>query len=243
MLDKIANMPELIRPSTVLPAVRTQFVVRTEDRVDLVGEIARPIGAATGSILMLHPLPTAGGMMDSHVFKKASNRLPAMAGINVVRFNTRGTTSEAGTSTGRFDNATSERFDVEAMISYCFDELKLENLWIVGWSFGTDLAIKFARDKRHKGLILLSPPLRFSTPEDLHWWSEDARPVIALIPEYDDYLKPEEAKIRFAPLKQISLIDVKDAKHLWVGEPAVHRVLSEITKVIAPERLPLAEEF
>ncbi len=236
-------MPELIRPSTVLPAVRTPFIVRTEDGIDLVGEIARPIEKSTGAILALHPLPTAGGMMDSHVYKKAANRLPAMAGINVVRFNTRGTTSEAGTSSGQFDNAVSEHFDVEAMIHYCFDELKLENLWVVGWSFGTDLAIKFARDKRIKGLILLSPPLRFSTDEDLKWWSTDGRPVIALVPEHDEYLKPDAAIERFAPLKQISIIAVEDAKHLWVGEPAVYRVLSEITKVIAPDYLPLPEEF
>ena len=236
-------MPELIRPSTVLPAVRTPFVVRTEDGIDLVGEIARPIKTSTGSILMLHPLPTAGGMMDSHVFKKASNRLPAMAGINVVRFNTRGTTSEAGTSTGHFDNAVSERFDVEAMINYCFDELKLENLWVVGWSFGTDLALKFAHDKRVKGLILLSPPLRYSTEEDLQWWNNDGRPVIALVPEHDEFLKPDAAVEQFTPLKQISIIPVADAKHLWVGEPSVVRVLSEITKVIAPDHLPLPEEF
>ena len=125
-------MSELIRPSTVLPAVRTPFVVRTEDGIDLVGEVARTLDEAAGTILMLHPLPTAGGMMDSHVYKKAANRLPAMAGINVVRFNTRGTTSEAGTSSGHFDNAVSERFDVEAMINYCFDELKVEKLWVAG---------------------------------------------------------------------------------------------------------------
>jgi alpha/beta superfamily hydrolase len=182
-------------------------------------------------------------MMDSHVYKKASNRLPAMTGINVIRFNTRGTTSEAGTSTGRFDDAVSERFDVEAMINYCFGELKLENLWVVGWSFGTDLALKFARDKRVKGLILLSPPLRYSTEDDLKWWSTDGRRVIALVPEHDEYLKPDEAVKRFAPLAQISIIAVEDAKHLWVGEPAVYRVLSEITKVIAPDHLPLPEEF
>lgn len=236
-------MSELIRPSTVLPAVRTPFVVRTEDGIDLVGEVARTLDAPSGSILMLHPLPTAGGMMDSHVYKKAANRLPAMAGINVIRFNTRGTTSDAGTSTGHFDDAVSERLDVEAMIKYCSDELKVENLWIVGWSFGTDLALKFARDKRVKGLILLSPPIRYSTEDDLKWWGSDGRPVIALVPEHDDYLKPAEAIKRFAALKQITIIPVEDAKHLWVGEPAVYRVLSEITKVIAPSRLPLPEEY
>ena len=236
-------MADIIRPSTVLPATRSQFTVHTEDGVDLIGEIARPLGEVTGSILCLHPLPTAGGMMDSHVFKKASNRLPAMAGINVVRFNTRGTSSEQGTSTGTFDAGGAEGFDVSAMLRYCIDELKLPNLWIVGWSFGTDLALRHARDKRHKGLILLSPPLRWTDDDDLKFWNEDGRPVIGLIPEFDDYLKPAEAKVRFAPLKQFQLVAVEEAKHLWVGEPAVYSVLTEIVKIIAPSRLPLPTEF
>ena len=56
-------------------------------------------------------------MMDSHIYKKAANRLPSMAGIEVIRFNTRGTTSEAGTSEGVFDNGESEKLDVEAAIN------------------------------------------------------------------------------------------------------------------------------
>ena len=235
-------MSEVIRPSTVLAALRTPFTVRTEDGIDLIGEVARPIGQSVGAILCLHPLPTAGGMMDSHVFKKAANRLPAMAGITVVRFNTRGTESEQGKSGGTFDAGGAEGLDVAAMIDYCVDELKLENIWVVGWSFGTDLALRHARDPRIKGLILLSPPLRWTDEKDLKFWSNDGRPVIALIPEHDDYLKPDAAITRFALLQQCQLIPVEDAKHLWVGEPAVYRVLTEIVRVLAPERLPLPEE-
>jgi len=236
-------MLQPVRPSTVLPAHRSAFTVTTADGQTLIGEVSVPLENYTGAILCLHPLPTAGGMMDSHVYKKAANRLPAMAGIEVIRFNTRGTSSEAGTSTGEFDNGNSEKFDVEAMMSYCLDTLNLENLWVVGWSFGTDLALRHAKDPRVKGLILLSPPLRTSDVSDLQYWANDGRPVIALVPEHDDYLKPAEAKIRFAPFAQIEIIPVDDAKHLWVGEPAVHRVLSEITKIIAPERLPLPTEI
>ena len=232
-------MLQPVRPSTILPAQRTPFTVTTSDGETLIGEVAAPISGYTGAILCLHPLPTAGGMMDSHIFKKAANRLPAMSGIEVIRFNTRGTTSEAGTSTGAFDNGGAEGFDVEAMMSYCLDTLKLENLWVVGWSFGTDLALRHAKDPRVKGLILLSPPLRTSEVSDMQYWAKDGRPVIALVPEFDDYLKPPEAKIRFAPLTQIEIIAVDGAKHLWVGEPSVNRVLSEITKILAPERLPL----
>ena len=236
-------MLQPVRPSTILPAQRTAFTVTTSDAQTLIGEVAAPISGYTGAMLCLHPLPTAGGMMDSHIYKKAANRLPAMSGIEVIRFNTRGTTSEAGTSTGVFDNGGAERFDVEAMMTYCLDTLKLENLWVVGWSFGTDLALRHARDPRVKGLILLSPPLRTSEVSDMQFWAADGRPVIALVPEHDDYLKPAEAKIRFAPLTQMEIIAVDDAKHLWVGEPSVYRVLSEITKVIAPERLPLPLEI
>ena len=236
-------MSQPVRPSTILPAHRTAFTVTTSDGETLIGEVAAPLSGYNGAILCLHPLPTAGGMMDSHIYKKAANRLPAMSGIEVIRFNTRGTTSEAGTSSGEFDNGGAERFDVEAMMSYCLDKLKLENLWVVGWSFGTDLALRHAKDPRVKGLILLSPPLRTSQVSDMQYWAADGRPVIALVPEHDDYLKPAEARIRFAPLTQMEIIAVADAKHLWVGEPSVYRVLSEITKVIAPDCLPLPTEI
>jgi len=236
-------MLQPVRPSTILPAQRTPFTVTTSDGETLIGEVAAPLNSYTGAILCLHPLPTAGGMMDSHIYKKAANRLPTMSGIEVIRFNTRGTSSEAGTSTGVFDNGGAEGFDVEAMMSYCLDTLKLENLWVVGWSFGTDLALRHAKDPKVKGLILLSPPLRTSEVSDMQYWAKDGRPVIALVPEFDDYLKPPEAKIRFAPLTQIEIIAVDGAKHLWVGEPSVNRVLSEITKILAPERLPLPVEI
>jgi len=236
-------MAEIIRPSTVLPALRTPFHVLTSDGVDLIGEVASPLGQSKGAILTLHPLPTAGGMMDSHVYKKASNRLPAMAGITVVRFNTRGTSSEAGTSSGAFDNGGAEGLDVQAMINYCFDVLGLENLWIVGWSFGTDLALRHAKDSRHQGLILLSPPLRTTTNEELLYWNSDPRPITALVPQHDDYLKPDAARERFAIVPKLRIIPVDDAKHLWLGEPAVHRVLSEINTIVTGDTSPLPLEY
>ena len=236
-------MSEPIRPSTILPALRTPFTVVTEDGETLIGEVSAPLSNPTSAILCCHPNPTGGGMMDSHIYKKASNRLPAMAGITVVRFNTRGTTSEAGTSTGSYDNGRAEKYDVEAMIRYCFETLKVAQLWVVGWSFGTSIAISHARDPRIKGLILLSPTLLDIVDGDLEFWAADGRPITALIPEHDDYLKPDQAKVRFSVIPQIDLIPVDGAKHLWVGEPYVHRVLSEITRLVAPLRLPLPTEI
>ena len=235
-------MPELIRPSTILPALRTSITIKTSDGLNLIGEVASPEGEITGSLLMLHPNPSGGGMMDSHIYKKAANRLPAMAGIQIIRFNTRGTSSEAGKSEGEFDQGISEKLDVLAAIDYCFDQLKVKDLYVIGWSFGTELALKYAHDKRIKELILLSPPMIATDDEDLVFWKEDGRPITALIPEHDDYLKPAQAKIRFSDLPNLKQIDVKGAKHLWVGEPLVYLVLSEIVKVIVPSRFPLPTE-
>lgn len=243
-MTKLTAMAELIRPSTVLPAIRKPISFRTSDGLTLIGEVATPeSGDLSLGMLCLHPLPTHGGMMDSHIYKKAANRLPALAGINVVRFNTRGTQSEQGKSEGEFGHGITEEHDVHAAINYCFDVLGIEKLWVVGWSFGTDLALKFAKDNRVQGLILLSPPLRFSQESDLEFWAQDGRKITALVPEFDDFLKPDTARVKFAKIPQIELIAVKDAKHLWVGEPFVHRVLSEIVKELNPVKLPLPTEI
>jgi hypothetical protein len=89
----------------------------------------------------------------------------------------------------------------------------------------------------------LSPTLLDIVAGDLEFWATDGRPITALIPEHDDYLKPAEAKVRVAVIPQINVIAVDGAKHLWVGEPMVHRVLTEITRVVAPARLPLPTEI
>ena len=236
-------MPELIRPSTILPANRSVISIKTSDGLNLIGEVATPLGEITGSLLMLHPNPSGGGMMDSHIYKKAANRLPAMAGVQIIRFNTRGTMSEAGKSEGEYDHGKSEKLDVLAALDYCFDQLKIKDLHVIGWSFGTELALQYARDERIKELILLSPPMLSTTDENLDFWIKDGRVITALIPEFDDYLKPDTARLKFSRVKNLKQIDVAGAKHLWVGEPMVHLVLSEIVKVIAPNRLPLPQEI
>ena len=78
-----------------------------------VAELALPEGRdPVATLVTLHPLPTAGGFMDSHIFRKAAGRLPALADLAVLRFNTRGTTSQRGTSEGAFDGGRAEAFIV-----------------------------------------------------------------------------------------------------------------------------------
>jgi alpha/beta superfamily hydrolase len=227
-----------IKAGTVLPARRTPITLTTQDGLRLIGELALPEGGDPAATLVcLHPLPTHGGMMDSHVYRKAASRLPALAGVAVLRFNTRGTTSEQGTSEGEFGAGETERYDVAAAVKYAVDA-GLPNIWLLGWSFGTELALKWGLLPGIRGGILLSPPLRRATDADLEHWAASGRPLTALVPEFDDYLRPDEARKRFAQVPQAAVIGVAGAKHLWVGENNVRIVLNEIVRVVNPAALP-----
>ncbi|MFB4306347.1 alpha/beta hydrolase [Actinomadura sp. GTD37] len=232
-----------IRAASVLPARREEITLHTSDGLELVGELALPPERPpVATLVCLHPLPTAEGMMDSHVLRKASYRLPALADVAVLRFNTRGTASARGTSEGEFGEGETERFDVAAALEYT-EYHDLPRPWLLGWSFGTELALKWGRDPLVEGAILLSPPLKRAGDADLDAWAADGRPVVALVPEFDDYLRPAEARERFKRVPQAEVVAVDNAKHLWVGEPYVRTVLNEIVKRVAPAAYPLPTEW
>lgn len=232
----------LIRANSVLPARRTPLRLETADGLHLVGELAVPLDREpVATLVCLHPLPTHGGMMDSHLYRKASFRLPALAGVAVLRFNTRGTWSQQGTSEGAFDSARGERFDVAAAIEHAEFE-DLPNIWVVGWSFGTDLALMYGLEPGVTGAILLSPPLRFSRPEHLQAWADDGRALSAFVPEHDDYLQPPAARERFAVVPQAEVVGFEGSRHLWVGD--AERVLDAIIARVAPGvATPLPREW
>ena len=230
-----------IRANTVLPAEREAVTLHTADGLSLVGELARPAGRPpVATLVLLHPLPTAGGMMDSHLFRKMANRLPALADLAVLRFNTRGTASDQGRSEGTFDDGEAERLDVAAAL----DRVEYDDLpapWLVGWSFGTDLALRYGCDPSVVGAVLISPPLKFSGEADLRAWADSGKPLVAIVPELDDYLRPDEARERFAVVPQAEVIAVPRAKHLFVG--FTETVLDAVVAAVHPEKSPLPREW
>jgi Predicted hydrolase of the alpha/beta superfamily len=233
------DVPLEIRAGVELPAVREEIELRTADGLTLVGELATPIDRPpVATLVTLHPLPTAGGFMDSHILRKAAARLPALADLAVLRFNTRGTTSPRGTSDGEFDEGIAERADVAAAMDFVAQR-ELPNPWLVGWSFGTELALKYGLEHGIAGAVLLSPPLHRTSEEELRRWNASHAPIVALIPEHDDFLKPDAAAERFAVLPRLRRIDVAGGKHLWVGEAQTRRVLEEIVAAVNPSALPL----
>ncbi|MGO3319801.1 MAG: alpha/beta hydrolase [Microbacterium gubbeenense] len=232
-----------IRGAAVLPGRREDVELRTDDGLTLVGELALPLDRdPVATLVTLHPLPTHGGFMDSHIIRKAAARLPALADLAVLRFNTRGTSSPRGTSDGSFGEGIEERADVAAAVQFVADR-GLPVPWLLGWSFGTELALKYGSEHDIAGAILLSPPLHRATDAEVAAWAAAEVPLVVVVPEFDDYLRPDEARERFSSVPDAQLIAVEGGKHLWVGEKQTTRVLDEIVRAVYPAALPLPTEW
>lgn len=228
-----------IRGGTELPALRENIELHTSDGLTLVGELAVPDDTPpVATIIALHPLPTHGGFMDSHVIRKAAARLPALAGLAVLRFNFRGVSSPRGTSEGEFGEGITEQHDLAAAMDLVA-ERGLPNPWLVGWSFGTEVTLKYGLRHPVDGAILLSPPLHRATEDEVAAWAGSGKRLVAIVPELDDYLRPAEARERFAAVPELDLVAVEGGKHLWVGEAQTYRVLTEIVERLNPAALPL----
>ena len=133
--------------------------------------------------------------------------------------------------------------DVEAAVQFAVDR-GLPNRWLLGWSFGTELVLKYGAvapvADAIEGAVLLSPPLHRAMDADLDAWASYGKPLRVLVPEFDDYLQPEAAAARFSRFPQAQLVPVDGAKHLWVGEKYAARALNEIASAVLgnPVELP-----
>ena len=228
-----------IRGGVELPARREDVELHTADGLTLVGELSVPLDRdPSATIVALHPLPTAGGFMDSHIIRKMAGRLPAVADLAVLRFNFRGVSSPRGTSGGVFGEGVDERHDLAAAMDLVAAR-GLPHPWLLGWSFGTEVVLKYGLEHRIDGAILLSPPLHRATDAEIGAWAGSGKRLVAIIPELDDYLRPTEARRRFALVPEIDLVAVEDGKHLWVGESQTRRVLTEVVRRLNPSALHL----
>ena len=138
-----------------------------------------------------------------------------------------------------------ERYDVAAAIESAefAEDPPLPHRWLLGWSFGTDLALSTGSTRPSRARSCsrrrcASPPTRTSTrgprrASRCSPWSRSSTTTCVRT-------RPRR---RFARIPQAEVVGVDGAKHLWVGEPAVRRVLDEIVKRVAPEAYPLPTEW
>lgn len=234
-------MTEIVANS-VLPAHREQITLHTSDGLRLVGELAMPLRPVRHTIICFHPNPLQNGYMDSHVFRKLSWRFPALYDVAVLRFNFRGVSSAAGTSEGQHGYAVDEGKDLDAAVHFV-EERGLPKPWLVGWSFGTNVILKHADEHDIAGAVLLSPTLKWTQPAELDAWAQNGKPIVCAVPEFDDFLRPDEAVREFARIPQAKIIAAPGAKHLWIGEAQVRQALQVIAQTVVDPNTVLPTDW
>ena len=141
-------------------------------------------------------------------------------------------------SDGSFDASDGEGEDLASAVAWVRDA-QLPDPWLLGWSFGSDVVLRHGVDLNPAGVILVSPPLRYTSPEELRRWNDLTCPLVCLIPELDDVLRPAEARERFAVVPRAHIDVGFGAGHLWVGEVYARMVLDAVVERLAPDRAPV----
>ena len=239
-----SDQPVLIKSRTVLPARRENFEVTTADGKRLVGELALPEGEIKATLVTFHPLPTHGGYMDSHVYKKASFRLQRWQILRFCGLTPAALLRSAVQARECSTEDLPRKKDFDAILQYAV-ERQLPNIWLIGWSFGTELVLKYAPEHASEfvGAILLSPPLHRVHPAELDEWNKISNPLYAFIPEFDDYLRPTEARERFKSIARTQVVPFENCKHLWVGEKSVNSVINALVSVVTGQQTTLPTEY
>jgi alpha/beta superfamily hydrolase len=87
-------------------------------------------------------------------------------------------------------------------------------LWLVGWSFGADMALG-VRDARLAGWIAIAPPLHYGdTIGDV---GADPRCKRLLLAEHDEFQTPEAVREKTAEWTNTVIDVVGGASHFFVG--------------------------
>lgn len=131
-----------------------RITFETEDGVVLEGEIRLPDGPPRAPSVICHPHPQFGGSKDHPLLWGIRIELAAR-GFAVLSFNFRGVMGSGGSYGGGVD----ELKDVRAAVGRIQEEVD-QDVFVCGWSFGANVALREAvDDERVRALALVAPPL------------------------------------------------------------------------------------
>jgi alpha/beta superfamily hydrolase len=174
----------------------------TADGIVLAADLALPAAPRAAAVLC-HPHPAYGGDRHNIVVDALFRALPA-AGLAALRFDFRG----AGGG---------EQDDVLAALDRLAGDVPGVPLWLVGYSFGADVALG-VDDPRLAGWVAVAPPLRFGSPPVPA--GGDPRPVLVLVPEHDAYSPPDRIRPATDAWPAVTVEVVPMADHFLVGAAA-----------------------
>jgi alpha/beta superfamily hydrolase len=195
----------------------------TEDGETLDGELAAA-DHPHAQVVLCHPHPQHGGSMRSLVTSELFTALPS-TGITCLRFDFRG----VGASSGTFGEGVGERHDVRAALAHALAVDPAVPTYLVGWSFGADLALSI-RDTGHAGWVGIALPLHWLDAPDAT--GTDPRPKLLLLAEHDEFRPATEVQTSTAGWSNTEIEIIGGASHFFVGRTArlVERVRSFVAR-------------
>jgi hypothetical protein len=207
---------------------------RTEDGVELEGELRLPEGQPAGSAVICHAHPMFGGSKD-HPLLWAIRIALARSGFAVLAFNFRGVMG----SEGEYGEGKDEVDDVRAAIGRAEAE-SAGPTFACGWSFGAHVLLREALDDdRVDALGLIGLPLADSTLPlpplpDVERLGTYRRPVLLVAGEADPYCPVAELLVLAGRLLRSAVEIVPRADHYLTKQ---ERRAAEVVGRFASEQL------
>ena len=166
--------------------------------------------ARRGVAVIGHPHPPDGGTMNNKVVTTIARAL-AESGIASVRFNFRG----VGHSEGVYDQGRGETLDYLAVAQWLQAQRPDDALWLAGFSFGSWVALRAARQLPVRQMIAIAPPVGF---RDFTGVPVPPCPWLVVQGEADDVVDPGKV-IAWAEQADNppTLVRMADAGHFFHG--------------------------
>jgi len=162
--------------------------------------------------IICHPNPVQGGTLQNKVVHTLMRSARDM-GASTLRFNFRG----VGSSAGEHDYGVGEVQDCLAVINWARTELQMDQLWLMGFSFGGYVAAAAAGGLPAwpERLVLVAPSVEKQRFGDL----KPLRGAVkVMMGEADDVVTPESVYAAFADEPASSVVRFADAGHFFHGQ-------------------------
>lgn len=204
-------MPE--RPPAVVLQGERPRVLRTADGVALEA-MARTARSASRAVVLCHPHPLYGGSMHNAIVLVMARAVRERGGDEVatLRFNFRGVPG----SEGSYDEGRGELLDAMAAIDAVRRELPQARLSLLGYSFGSWIALRAAMDDEGIERVgLVAPATRvFSYPGPSR--ARDV-PIHIVVGDRDQFVEEGDAR-SFARRLGASITVMPGADHYFVSQ-------------------------
>ncbi len=172
--------------------------------VEAAVELPKAEDARRGVAVIGHPHPPDGGTMNNKVVTTIARAL-AESGIASVRFNFRG----VGGSEGEYDQGRGETLDYLAVAQW------LQALWLAGFSFGSWVALRAARQLPVQQMVCIAPPVGF---RDFTGVPPPPCPWLVVQGEQDDVVDAQKVFDWVAAAENApTLVRMSDAGHFFHG--------------------------